>query len=392
MTGLFNGRYKGKKVLLTGHTGFKGSWLALWLEQLGADVIGFSQQPPTEPNHYRLLDLNIRHIEGDIRDRDQVEACIRDHQPDVIFHMAAQPLVKTSYQFPRETFDTNTTGTLNILKSVRSLDIATHLILITTDKVYQNSEWVYGYREVDALGGYDPYSASKAAAELVIQSYLKSFFNPEEQSKVKVASVRAGNVIGGGDWGHYRIVPDIVQATAKGEPVIVRNPDAIRPWQHVLEPLSGYLLLGQKLLENEFHYCDDWNFGPENESVVTVEELVNTAIQYWPVIHWELEGAREEKQHEAKLLKLDCSKARFNLNWTPVWEFEDCVRYTVKWYKDFYQDGTNNGMTERSLHDLASYVEDAKTKKKFGLTATEATFDNRMQCSNESSLSRVLEC
>ena len=274
---MFRGVYKGKKVLVTGHTGFKGSWLSLWLIKLGAKVIGYALEPPTNSNHFELLNLDMVSIIGDIRDRDRLNAIFKKYKPEVVFHLAAQPLVRYSYINPVETFETNVMGTINVFEACRITESVKAIVNITSDKCYENKEWIWGYRESDPLGGYDPYSASKGCAELVTSSYRKSFFNPEDYSKkhnTLLASARSGNVIGGGDWGKDRLIPDIVRAISKNEKLYIRNPKATRPWQHVLEPLSGYLFLGQMLLEGKTEFADAWNFGPNEGCHTDVETVV----------------------------------------------------------------------------------------------------------------------
>ena len=277
MENLFGGIYKGKKVLLTGHTGFKGSWLALWLHKMGADVVGIALPAPTSPNHLELLNLNITSEMIDIRDAKAINKAFQKHQPEIVFHLAAQPLVRYSYENPHETFETNVMGTINIYEAVRNCSSVEVIVNITSDKCYDNKEWIWGYRENDAMGGYDPYSASKGCAELVTASYRNSFFNLDSYGKshnVLLASCRAGNVIGGGDWADDRLIPDIMRAVDKNETVTIRSPHATRPWQHVLEPLSGYLLVGQKLLEGKKEFADGWNFGPSDEGSISVKEVV----------------------------------------------------------------------------------------------------------------------
>ena len=357
---MFNNIYKGKKVLITGHTGFKGSWLALWLKQLGAEVLGYSLKPPTNPNHFELLDLNIISIIGDIRDREKLFSVFEDFKPDIVFHLAAQPLVRYSYKHPLETLETNIIGTANVFEACKRTNSVKAIVNITSDKCYENKEWVWGYRENDPMGGYDPYSASKGCAELITSSYRNSFFNSKEYGKthnILLASARAGNVIGGGDWSQDRLIPDIVKAASKGETVFIRSPDAIRPWQHVLEPLSGYLFLGQKLLEGKKEFADGWNFGPDDENIVPVKEIVKLSKEYWEDIKYSINPQLADL-HEAKLLKLDCSKAKFLLNWKPVWDINTTLSKTINWYKDFYQNGKVN-----TYKDLEEYIQDAQKKQ-----------------------------
>lgn len=332
--------YKGKKVLITGHTGFKGSWLTQWLLQMEAHVFGYSLEPPTDPCLYSQLHLE-RQVEqqiADIRDFDTLKAWMKYAQPDIIFHLAAQPLVRESYLRPLETVQVNTMGTLHVLEAVRQLNLSTVVVAITTDKCYENKEWEYGYREADPMGGYDPYSSSKGAAEIFISSWRNSFFHPEKIAEhgVRLASVRAGNVIGGGDWAKDRIVPDCMNSLYSGNPIEVRSPYATRPWQHVLEPLGGYLSLGAKLLEADAvqakGFCEAFNFGPYISGNRTVMELVEKVIHYWGGGTWHLSDL-SSAPHEAQLLHLCTDKAHHRLNWHPQWTFEETIRETTRWYK-----------------------------------------------------------
>lgn len=356
----FNDFYHGKTVLLTGHTGFKGSWLTEWLLMLGAKVTGLSLPPATKPALFEQLGLAERcgHRIGDIRDRDLVRRIVHDIRPDLVFHLAAQPLVRTSYAQPVETYETNVMGTAHVLDALRDADWPCAAVMITTDKVYENKESLHAYREDDPLGGYDPYSSSKACAELVIQSYRQSFFHPAEiarraakgaQSKgiVGIASARAGNVIGGGDWAQDRIVPDCIRALAKGEVIQVRNPNATRPWQHVLEPLSGYLLLGLKLhhavtkdLELLPSYASAFNFGPGATSNRPVRDLVREILKHWQG-RWS-DGSDPSAPHEAGLLNLCTEKAATTLQWGPHWSFEQTIAVTLSWYRTAHEQGTGS--------------------------------------------------
>jgi CDP-glucose 4,6-dehydratase len=324
--------YQGKKVFLTGHTGFKGAWLLRWLHLLGAQVKGYALAPANEDDLYNLIqgETLCRSVIADLRDAARVEQEILSFQPDFIFHLAAQPLVRLSYEVPAETF---------LVNAVRKLGTPCTIVSITTDKVYENKEWVYPYRETDRLGGYDPYSASKACAELVINSYVQSFFSPDvfAQHRKAVVSARAGNVIGGGDWAKDRIIPDIVRALRAGQPVTVRNPHAVRPWQHVLEPLSGYLLLGAKLAAEPLHYGGAWNFGPHTEDNKTVGDLVSIAIAAWGSGNYEI-PALVGQPHEAGLLKLDINKAVNELQWQPKYSAAQAIDKTLVWYKNFNLD------------------------------------------------------
>jgi CDP-glucose 4,6-dehydratase len=356
MENLFGGIYKGKKVLITGHTGFKGSWLALWLSKMGAEVIGYSLYIPSNPNHFELLNLNITSIEGDILDKEKISMVISEHKPDIIFHMAAQALVRKSYRNPVETFETNILGTINILEGVRLNNIKA-VVNVTSDKCYQNLEDKKSFTEDDPMGGNDPYSASKGAVEIVSNSYRKSFFPTDGWGithDTLLANARAGNVIGGGDWAEDRLIPDIIRATAENKIASIRNKDAVRPWQHVLEPLSGYLALGQKLLEKQKDFAANWNFGPTNESSITVEEVINYAKEDWSDIKVNFEPLKETV-HEAKILNLNSSKANLQLKWKSVWKKERTISKTLNWYKEYYIN-----KTLLSGKDIEDYIEDAR--------------------------------
>lgn len=336
--GIERGFWQDKTVFITGHTGFKGAWLSLWLQRLGAKVVGFSLQPPTVLNIYEAVGIgrDMISIYGDIRDEVQVFEALTRYQPDVVFHLAAQALVLKSYDDPLETFSTNIIGTANVLNAIKLMDNSTSpkvLVNITTDKCYENKEWIWGYRETDTLGGYDPYSCSKACAELVTTAFRNSFFT---NTGVAIATARAGNVIGGGDWAEHRIIPDSIKALSRGEAIIVRNPNAIRPWQHVLEPLGGYLLLARRLWENGSEMAEGWNFGPTEEASITVAVMVGMLCELWGNgAFWRTEGATGV--HEANFLKLDCSKARYRLGWKPRWTIQEALEKTVEWYKAFYR-------------------------------------------------------
>lgn len=356
---LFGGIYRGKRVLITGHTGFKGSWLAFWLRKMGAQVYGISLAPETHPAHYELLSVDYHSIIHDINDRNGLAELIRDIDPEVVFHLAAQALVRHSYQNPSETFSTNVIGTVNVLDACRNCPSLRAVVLITTDKCYENKEWIWAYREIDALGGKDPYSASKACAEIAVAAYRNSYFHPDQYLKthhVLMATARAGNVIGGGDWAEDRIIPDLVRASVKNVPLLIRFPHATRPWQHVLEPLSGYLLLGWRLLEGKAEYAEPWNFGPDPESNVPVISLVNEAVKLWPSVVYVF--GSEPQPHEAGRLMLDSAKARNFLGWNNVWGFQDTLSYTISWYRTFYE--YQSVMTE---FDLQDYVRAALTRK-----------------------------
>lgn len=360
MTDLFGRIYAGKKVLVTGHTGFKGSWLCFWLQKLGAEVIGYSLEAPTNPNHISLLNLEMVSEIGDIRDQQNLDRVFLEHKPDIVFHLAAQPLVRLSYKTPVETFETNVIGTIKVFEACRKTSSVNAIVNITSDKCYDNKEWVWGYRENDPMGGHDPYSASKGCAELVANSYRSSYFNLEEfgtKHNALLASCRAGNVIGGGDWAQDRLMTDIMLAVSEGRKVKIRNPRATRPWQHVLEPLSGYLAIGQKLLMGNKAFAEGWNFGPSDRASITVQEVVENVKKHWDKIAYELHLS-DEHPHEANLLKLDCSKSHMKLHWEDVWDSGNTFEKTVNWYKQYYEKGI-----VESENDLISYIEDAKRKR-----------------------------
>ena len=354
---LFGGIYKGRRCLVTGDSGFKGSWLVAWLSQMGAEVVGYALPPNTETNHKSLLQTKYRSIEGNILDIETLKSVFEEFQPEIVFHLAAQSLVRYSYENPIETYQTNVIGTLNIFEVSRQTESVKAIVNVTSDKCYENREWIWGYRENDPMGGYDPYSSSKGCAELLTQSYRKSYFDGTTR-KTLLASARAGNVIGGGDWSLDRLIPDLVKAAAVGGETEIRNPLATRPWQHVLDPLSGYLMLGWKLLSGEKEFADGWNFGPDLSSNLSVREITDEAKTFWSKIKYNV-STNKENHHEANLLMLDCSKSNKLLKWTPVWNRSETIRKTIVWYKDFYDNGVIN--TEE---DIAQYVEDAINKKK----------------------------
>jgi CDP-glucose 4,6-dehydratase len=346
--------WKGKKVFLTGHTGFKGSWLSLWLASMGAKVTGFALAPNTRPSLFDVLAIESliekSHI-ADIRDLENLQKSMSEAKPDVVIHMAAQPLVRYSYANPVETYATNVMGTVHVLESTRDIDSMRATVVITTDKCYENKEWVWGYRENEPMGGYDPYSNSKGCAELVTSAYRQSFFS-NSNSTNKVASARAGNVIGGGDWSEDRLIPDAIKAFEANKPLMIRNPLATRPWQHVLEPLSGYLILAQALYEHGSAFASGWNFGPQDEDNRPVKEVVDLLISSWgDAARWEKE--RSEQPHEANLLKLDCSKSRAQLGWIPKWNLEMATQKIVQWQKA-YQAKEN--MQEICLRQIKCYL------------------------------------
>jgi|SRR5579884_414411 len=347
---MFGNRYRGRKVLVTGHTGFKGSWLCLWLTYLGAEVTGVSLPETESPNHWELLGLGINDRRVDIRDRKAVEAVIEQAAPEVLFHLAAQSLVRRSYRDPLDTWSTNVIGTANVLQACRKVPVAA-VIVVTTDKVYANHEWPWPYRENDRLGGYDPYSASKAACEIVVDSFRKSFF---ENAGTLVASARAGNVIGGGDWGEDRLIPDAIRAISSKQPLVVRSPSAVRPWQHVLECTAGYLLLGQKLLEGDRQFASAWNFGPDAARTRTVQQVIEAMKESWPELKWYPIEADKEL-HETSCLYLDASKARVLMNWNCIWSIEQTLSVAIQWYHALSESGRC-----LSSEQLALYIEDAR--------------------------------
>ena len=329
---MFNNIYKNKVVLVTGDTGFKGSWLAIWLKELGSNVIGYALKPKTENDNYVICGLENRiiHVDGDVRDYRHLKSVFDKHKPDIVFHLAAQALVLEGYRDPLETHSTNIMGTINILEAIRHTESVTDAVIITTDKCYENKEWIHGYRENDRLGGKDPYSSSKAACEIVIKSYLESFFNKD--GTANIASARSGNVFGGGDWAENRIVPDCIKSLLQKSSIIVRSPLAVRPWQHVLEPLSGYLQLGSVLHEKGKEFSGPWNFGPSTKSMVTVKQLVEEIINQWG--EGEINIKNDANQHsEAHLLHLDISKAINKLEWKPRLTFKEGIKYTVDEFK-----------------------------------------------------------
>jgi CDP-glucose 4,6-dehydratase len=367
MVNMFAGVFRKKTVWLSGHTGFKGAWLAQWLLELGADVHGFALEPPTEPALFNQLGLarHLRHQIADLRDAMAVKQSIRTAQPDFVFHLAAQPLVRLSYEQPLETYATNVMGTAHVLEALRGLKKPCAAVLITTDKCYENREWLYGYREEDPLGGYDPYSSSKAAAEIAIAAWRRSFF---KKHPVKIASARAGNVIGGGDWSPDRIVPDCIRALQKKQPIAVRNPNATRPWQHVLEPLSGYLWLAACLAQppaapkqskdgstNDSPLASAFNFGPTHEANRTVGELVTEVLKHWPG-RWE-DKSDPQAVHEAGLLQLSTDKAQALLGWQPIWSFPAMVERTVAWYRETAADPRS--ARALATHQIEQYQADA---------------------------------
>lgn len=351
---LFGGVYAGRRVLITGASGFKGSWLALWLHQMGAEVCGLSLDTPSQPAHFDLLQLPGRWLRADIRQPEALQRAFDDFRPEIVFHLAAQALVLEGYARPADTFLTNTQGTANVLEAVRQCPSVRVIVSITTDKVYQNHEWLWGYRENDPLGGHDPYSASKAACELVCAAYRSSFFDTAP-TPVLLATARAGNVVGGGDWGAYRLVPDMVRAWHQGQSLHLRHPDAVRPWQHVLEPLAGYLLLAQGLWQGKQAWARAWNFGPDAAACLPVRQVVEAARQHLPQISIELAPA---SLHESAFLRLDSAAATQTLGWRPVASFDEHMALTFDWYKAYY---LNNEII--SAAQLKQFVQWASAQK-----------------------------
>lgn len=344
--------WKNKKIFLTGHTGFKGSWMSLWLNSMGAVVKGYSLEPNTTPNLYTEASINenLESQIGDIRDLEHISKSMVDFNPDILIHMAAQPLVRLSYQEPVDTYTTNVIGTVNVLEAARKCEKLKAIVSVTTDKCYENQEWDWGYRENEPMGGHDPYSSSKGCAELVISAYRRSFFN--SVNSASLASARAGNVIGGGDWSDDRLIPDILKAFENTEPVVIRNPLSTRPWQHVLEPLSGYLVLAQELFLNGDEFAEGWNFGPKDEGCKPVDWILDEMVAQWgESASWELD--KNSNPHEAGFLKLDCSKAANRLKWQPKWELRETLKMIVDWHQ-LYIDGSD--IKKQCLREINNYI------------------------------------
>lgn len=346
MLDIFNNFYKGRRVLVTGHTGFKGSWLSIWLHELGADVIGVGLEPYSDRDNYVLSGIGkkiIADIRADIRDLQKMKSIFAEYKPEIVFHLAAQPLVRLSYEKPVETYESNVMGTVNILEAIRATDSVKVGVMITTDKCYDNKEQLRGYKEDDPFGGYDPYSSSKGACEVAIQSWRRSFFNPEqfEMHGKSIASVRAGNVIGGGDWSLDRIIPDCIRALEAKKPIEIRSPKSVRPWEHVLEPLSGYMLLAKKMWDNPTEYCEGWNFGPEAKSVSSVWEVATELVKNFG--EGELKDCSNPNAvHEAQLLMLDITKAKTRLGWKPRLNMQECIALVIDWYKRYKNEDVYN--------------------------------------------------
>ncbi len=355
MKGLFGRIYQGRKVLVTGHTGFKGSWLCAWLKMLGSDLSGISTPDYENSKHFQVLNMDCQSHFGDIRDRKFVNEIVSRIRPEIVFHLAAQSLVRDSYRDPVATWETNVMGTLNLFEACRTESSVKAVVNVTTDKVYENIESNYMYKESDSLGGYDPYSSSKAASEILTGSYRRSFL--QAPGSFLLASARAGNVIGGGDWARERLIPDLVRSTESREPVNIRYPQSVRPWQHVLEPLSAYLLLGQRLLSGDAAAADAWNFGPTKENCVTVGELTGIAKAEWDAILVDINRIAPEEYHEAGMLMLESKKAKEKLGWGPVWDLRTTAKKTLSWYRNFHSGnviGTND--------QVISFVNEAKSK------------------------------
>lgn len=348
---IFDNFYRGKRVLVTGHTGFKGTWLSVWLHELGAEVVGVGLDPATDRDNFVLTGIGEKikaDIRADIRDGERMKEIFAEYKPEIVFHLAAQPLVRLSYDIPVETYQTNVMGTINVMEAIRATDSVKVGVMITTDKCYENKEQIWGYRENEPMGGYDPYSSSKGAAEIAIASWRRSFFNPNDNQRhgKSIASVRAGNVIGGGDWALDRIIPDCIRALEAGKPIDIRSHKAIRPWQHVLEPLSGYMLLAKKMWESPTEYCEGWNFGPRAESISTVWEVASKVVSHYG--SGTLRDLSDPNAlHEAKLLMLDISKAKFRLGWEPRMDIDQTVALTVDWYRRYTDEPVYNLCTSQ---------------------------------------------
>ena len=345
---------QGKRVFITGHTGFKGSWLSLWLSSLGVEVRGYALEPTTSPSLFQeaKIDLLVDSQIGDIRDQKKLYQSMVSFKPDILIHMAAQPLVRHSYIAPIETYEVNVIGTAKVLETARSCKSLKCIINITTDKCYENDQRSHGYRESDPMGGYDPYSSSKGCAELLTASYRKSFF---QDQNVGLASVRSGNVIGGGDWADDRLIPDILKSVTRGESVVIRNPKAIRPWQHVLEPLSGYLILAQKMYSDYEAYAEGWNFGPDDQDVKPVDWILDKITSIWPNTNWELD--KEYNPHEASSLQLDITKAKQELGWSPVWSLDHTLEKIVEWHQSWIN---GEDMQAKCLMEIEEYTKGMK--------------------------------
>jgi CDP-glucose 4,6-dehydratase len=357
-----NLNYNGKNVLITGHTGFKGSWLAIWLKALGANVTGYSLEPNTEPSIFKTVKLEnkVNHFIGDIRDQEHLEEVFHKNNPEYVFHLASQPIVLDSYKDPKYTYETNIMGLVNLFEAVRKTPSVKTVLNVTSDKCYENKEWIWGYRENDPLGGNDPYSSSKACSEIVTHAYRKSFFTQKTQSKdiIAVASARAGNVVGGGDWAKDRIIPDCIKALTTSSQIEIRNPLAIRPWQHVLEPISGYLWLNLLMSSDSEKYASAWNFCPKKGQISAVKDLVDLLLQVWGEGSWKLAKDADSQPEEAHYLKLDCAKAHHQLGWNGILNMEETINMTISWYKEFYDHSID--IHDLCLRQITQYVSKAQ--------------------------------
>ncbi len=367
MNSCFHNFYNNKNVFLTGHTGFKGSWLTLMLKELNANVTGYSLEPPTEPSLFEILKLKnkIKHLTGDVRDKDKFLKSIKEAKPEIIFHLAAQPLVRRSYSEPVLTYETNILGTLNLLEFSRQIESVRAVVIITTDKCYENKEWIYAYRENEPLGGYDPYSSSKACAELITAAYRRSFFNIDDYGKTHktaIATVRAGNIIGGGDWTDDRLVPDIIRSLTGNKELLIRNPDSIRPWQHVLEPIAGYLYLASLMHKDGKSFSEPFNFGPDSNDILTVKDVVKRSVKAWGSGSYKIK--KDNELHEAKLLRLDTGKSLFKLNWKPVYNAGQAIDRAIDWYKEFYQN-KNADIYNFTVNQIDDYMQVAEKSEIF---------------------------
>jgi CDP-glucose 4,6-dehydratase len=356
MTDIFNNFYNGKRILITGHTGFKGSWLSIWLHEMGAEVIGVSLEPYTLRDNYVLSGIGtkmVADLRADIRNGQRIKELFKEYNPEMVFHLAAQPLVRLSYEHPVETYETNVMGTINVLEAIRATNSVKVGVMITTDKCYENKEQILGYNENDRLGGYDPYSSSKGACEIAIQSWRRSFFNPKQFARhgKSIASVRAGNVIGGGDWSLDRIIPDCIKSLESKNPIEIRSPKAVRPWQHVLEPLCGYMTLAKKMWEYPTDYCEGWNFGPESDSFNTVWDVATELINDYG--YGELKDCSDlNAVHEANLLMLDITKAKTRLKWKPRMNMQQCINLVADWYKRYKTEN----VYELCVEEIQKYI------------------------------------
>ncbi|MCK5343484.1 MAG: CDP-glucose 4,6-dehydratase [Candidatus Heimdallarchaeota archaeon] len=367
--------YRGKNVLVTGHTGFKGSWLVMWLKALGADVTGYSLEPNTTPSIFEVAKLSnkMNHVIGDIRDEEHLEEVFKRFNPEYVFHLASQPIVRESYKDPKYTYETNIMGLVNLFEVVRRTPSVKTVLNITSDKCYENKEWIWGYRENDPLGGNDPYSSSKACSEIVTNAYRKSFFSQQalSKNKVAIASARAGNVVGGGDWAKDRIIPDCIRALTEQLPVEIRNPHAIRPWQHVLEPIAGYLWLGLLLRKNTGKYTSAWNFCPNKDQNIAVNDLVDFLIQFWGEGSWKPAKDADLQPEEAHYLKLDCTKAHHELHWHGLLNIEETIKMTISWYRCYYDQLTD--IYDFCLKQIEQYISIAQERKIKWLSSLEIT-------------------